>query len=284
MGSSDQSFEHGPNTSGIQAKTAVENFQPTPHADVNAIIRELFSSITAVLGSQIVGVYLDGSLASGDFDQDSDIDFVVITKEPINAEEFAELQAMHDRIALLDSVWAIQLEGFYISKQAVRRFDPAQPDYPNIERGPGERLKLVPHELTWNIHRHILRERGITLLGPAPETLIDPITANDLRQTMSVILRGWAADILNHLEWIQPRGYQSYVVLSICRILYTLEHGDVVSKKAALAWAYGHLEHQWTDLLQRAWVGRHHSDQQAGPQDISGTLDLIRYALAKISD
>jgi hypothetical protein len=31
---------------------------------------------------------------------------------------------------------------------------------------------------------YVMRERGVTLAGPAPQTLIDPIQPNDLRQTV----------------------------------------------------------------------------------------------------
>src|SRR5437879_565536 len=76
---------------------------PTPHPKVNALLRELFKSVKGVLGSHFVGMYLDGSLASGDFDQESDIDFVVVSEHPITDNLFAALAAMHERIAAIDS-------------------------------------------------------------------------------------------------------------------------------------------------------------------------------------
>src|SRR5574337_1049179 len=144
--------------------------RPTPYPEVNALLQELLESVQTILGNHFVGMYLDGSLASGDFDQDSDTDFVVVTDEEISGDLFSALQAMHDRIATIDSGWAIQLEGSYISRHALRRYDPAHALHPNIERGQGERLKMIHHGADWVIHRHVLRERGITLAGPAPQT------------------------------------------------------------------------------------------------------------------
>ena len=134
---------------------------PTHYPEVNSMVKELLQSVQAVLKSGFVGMYLDGSLANGGFDQDSDIDFVVVSKEEISDDLFTDLQAMHDRLAMLDSPFAIQLEGSYLSKKALRRYDPALCYHPNIERGPGERLKWVRHDEPWNIHRSVLRERGI---------------------------------------------------------------------------------------------------------------------------
>jgi aminoglycoside adenylyltransferase-like protein len=234
----------------------------------------------SILGSQFVGMYLDGSLTSDGFDEDSDIDFVVATVDDISADLFSELQVMHDRIATIDSPYAVQLEGSYISLAGLRSYDPEHALYPNIERGTGERLKLVQHADWWSIHRYILRERGITIVGPAPQTLIDPVSPDDLRRAMLSTLGGWATQILDNPNLINRSGYQSYVVLSLCRILYTLQCGDVVSKPFAARWAQETLGDPWISLIDRAWTGRHHPQLPAEAGDINETLDFIRFTLA----
>lgn len=250
----------------------------TPYAEVNSLLAILLEEVQAVLGEQFIGMYLDGSLSSGDFDADSDIDFVVVTREDIAGELFLRLQAMHDRIAALDSAWAIQLEGSYISQPAIRRYDPEHAIHPNIERGLGERLKLDIHDETWAVHRSVLRERGITLLGPDPCSLIDPVSAQELRAAMLVLLNGWAKHILDHPQIISRRGYQSYVVLSLCRAIYTLHTGQVASKPAAAAWAKEHLARRWTPLIDRTWEGRHHPELQADLSEVRETLKLLLYS------
>jgi hypothetical protein len=224
-------------------------------------------------------MYLDGSLTGDDFDEDSDIDFVVVTDEDISGDLFVALQAMHESLAKIDSPFAVQLEGSYISKQGIRRYDPEHALHPNIERGHGEKLKMVAHEDWWIIHRYILRERGITLVGPAPQTLIDPVLPNDLRRAMVSLLHGWATQILNDPDLMTSRGYQSYVVLSLCRILYTLDQGEVVSKPVAARWAKETLEEPWVSLIDRAWAGRQSPQEKAEPEEIEGTLDFIRFTL-----
>jgi hypothetical protein len=48
---------------------------PTPYTDMNALIEQLLSRIQEVLGEKLVGLYLYGSLVTGDFDHgSSDID------------------------------------------------------------------------------------------------------------------------------------------------------------------------------------------------------------------
>lgn len=254
---------------------------PTPYTEVNDLLRELLESVQIILGSHFIGMYLEGSLASGDFDQDSDIDFVVVTDEDISGNLSSALQAMHERIATIDSWCAIQLEGSYISQHALRRYDPDHALHPNIERGSGERLKMAYHDDAWTVHRYVLRERGIMVIGPSPQTLIDPVSPNDLRRAMLPILHGWATHILNNPNEINSRGGQSYTVLSLCRILYTLQFGDVVSKPLAARWAKETLGENWVSLIDRAWVGRQNPQLKAQSDDVNGTLDFIRYTLER---
>jgi predicted nucleotidyltransferase len=260
---------------------SVKSNNPTPFPDVNAILQELLKSIQFILGSHFIGMYLDGSLTSGDFDQDSDIDFVVVTDEDISGDLFLALQAMHERIVAIDSWWAIQLESSYISQHAIRRYDPEHALHPNIERGSGERLKMVDHDEAWAIHRYVLRQRGITVIGPSPQTLIDPVSPNELRRAMLPALHGWATQILNNPNWIISQGYQSYTVLTLCRILYTLQFGDVVSKAKAVRWVNETVGERWKTLIDQAWVERHNSQLTADTDHINQTLDFIRYALER---
>ena len=252
---------------------------PTPYSDVNELLSVLLSEVKEALGNHFIGMYLDGSLANGDFDQDSDIDFVVVTENDISGDLFLALRAMHERIAAIDSWWAIQLEGSYISRRAIRRHDPTHAMHPNIERGSSERLKMTRHDEDWVIHRHILRERGITLTGPAPRTLIDPVTPDELREAMLPVLNGWFALIPDNPAQIKSRGYQSYTVLSLCRILYTLRFGAVVSKPVAARWAQQTLDQRWAPLIERAWVGRQNAGLEAEENDIKETIGFINYIL-----
>jgi hypothetical protein len=240
----------------------------------------LLGRVRETLGEHFVAMFLDGSLAFGDFDQASDIDFIVATDAEVSPELFEALRAMHDEIAALPSPWAIQLEGSYISLEALRRYDPPRSTHPNIERGRGERLKMVQHDASWVVHRAIAREHGIPLAGPPPQALIDPVSPDELRGAMRSMLPGWKEWLLDSPHRLAPRGYQSYTVLSMCRVLYTLQHGAVASKPVAARWAQGALGPQWAPLIERALAGRHMPDTPALPEDIEQTLALVRYTIA----
>ena len=257
----------------------MKTISPTPHPDVNEILNLLFSNVKGILQDQFVGMYLFGSLANGDFDQHSDIDVLVVTKNEISSDIFSSLQAIHTRLAHIDSPWATQMEVSYIPQKALRRFDAANKLHPHLDRGDSESLHWMAHESDWIIQRHILRERGIILEGPAPQSFIDPISATDLQQAVVNVLPLWARPILEDPLQIKSRGYQSYIVLSLCRMLYTLQCGTIISKRAAADWAQDALSKQWTPLIARAWLGRQNARSDAEPEDVDGTLNLIRYTM-----
>ena len=131
---------------------------PTPYVDVNNVLLELLSGVQTILRSRFIGLYLFGSLASGDFDRDSDVDFIVVSEDEISPDLFSVLQAMHARIETIDSWCATQLDGSYISRHALRRYDPANAVHPHIDRGVGESLRMMRHDSDWIIQRHSLRE------------------------------------------------------------------------------------------------------------------------------
>lgn len=248
------------------------------HPEVDAVLRELLESARAVLGERFVGAYLFGSLTTGDFDADSDVDLLVVTEDELPREQLSSLRDMHARLAARDSHWATQFEVSYLPRRSLRRHDPNDRVHPRLDRGPGETLQLKEHDSDWVVQRHALRERGLTLHGPDPRTLIDPVSPDDLRRAMHDLL-WWPAQILEDPALISTRGYQSYIVLTMCRVLYTLRHGAVVSKRAAADWATKTLDERWTPLIERTWAARHEPRLPATHEDIDATLDLIRHTL-----
>ncbi|MEW5985571.1 MAG: aminoglycoside adenylyltransferase domain-containing protein [Chloroflexota bacterium] len=248
--------------------------QPTPYPDVNAVLRELLAAVQTILGDYFVGLYLYGSLSSGDFNPlSSDVDFLVVTTTALPGEVIAALEAMHTRLAAGGSKWAAKLEGSYIPQTALRRYDPAGPAYPTLNEG---RFYLAPHASDWVIQRHVIRKQGVTVAGPPPKTLIDPIQPDELRAAVQGILRGWWSPMADTPGRLHSRGYQAYAILTMCRALYTLEYGEVVSKPAATRWAQQVLGERWGGLIEAAAHAWWHDT----PFDRFGeTVAFIRFAV-----
>ena len=248
-------------------------------AEVDGLLGTLTDGVQQILGDRLVGAYLFGSATRDDFDRESDVDVVMVTTQDLPADVLVALGAMHTRIAGLDSWWATQLEVSYIPTRAIRRYDPPDVVHPRLNRGSGETLHLMSHDADWVVQRHLIREHGSVLLGPPPHALIDPVSADEMREAMRDLLVEWLAPLIANPPHVRTRGYQAFLVLSICRILYTLEHGAVVSKRAAARWGEKSLSSRWTPLLQRAWTGRMNPDEPPGEEDLADTWSFIEYAL-----
>ncbi len=50
-----------------------------PYPELPEVLYTFVNEITAELAENLIGVYLVGSIATGDFDLDSDVDFLVVT-------------------------------------------------------------------------------------------------------------------------------------------------------------------------------------------------------------
>jgi hypothetical protein len=87
---------------------------------VNVVLHNLLSSLHAILGAQLAGRYLVGSLALGDFDpQDSDLDLLIVTVGTLSDETVAALRDLHQRLDHSPSAWAARLDAAYIPQDAL---------------------------------------------------------------------------------------------------------------------------------------------------------------------
>jgi len=250
----------------------------TPYADVNALLQLLLDRARAALGPNLVGIYLYGSLSSGDFDPDSsDVDFVVATARTLPDETVRALARVHAEIAASGLPWSRRLEGWYLPPQALRRHDPADLSHPTI----GVDWDFGPADLgaDWVIQRHIVREQGVVVWGPPPADLIDPVPPDELRRAVVETAIGFWAHQLEgpEPEWLRTREYQAFAILTMCRILYTLEHGAIASKPVAAAWSREVLDAEWVPQVERAlgWRHDHHLD------DLSETLRFVSYTVER---
>ena len=254
---------------------------PTPFPELNAVLAEWLTGVRAVLGADLTAVYLQGSFAVGDFDADSDVDFLVAIRVELTDAQLSGLQSLHARIYDLHSPWAQHLEGSYFPEAALRRFAPAGTP-PWYLDNTSKVLVRSGHDDT-QVTRWVAREHGISLAGPDPRTLIDPVTADDLRREVLGTMREWAEEIFVGHSPIDNRWAQPFAVLSYCRMLHTLQTGRIGSKLAGAQWAKEVLDDRWAGLVERAWDERPNPSlkvrQPADTDDAHATLDFIRYAL-----
>ena len=216
--------------------------------ELEIILVQFRTSLAQTLGDDFIGLYLGGSLALGGFDPaSSDIDFLVITATPPTAEHCSALSRLHRQLDQVNRFGA-ELEGSYITAAAVRHFRPDERHHPKRRHA----VAQDDEAFGWWQHRHnalldlwIVREHGIILHGPDPKSLIAPIAPEVLRDTvraeLAEMMGFWTADRLQ----TQTRYYLGFLAIKLFRALYTLKHGAMPTKQAAMAWAATDWQHKF---------------------------------------
>jgi aminoglycoside adenylyltransferase-like protein/nucleotidyltransferase-like protein len=224
--------------------------------EITEMLEALVLGVQQCLAGNLVAVYLRGSLASGGFvPETSDVDVLIVTDHPVDAAEFDALAALHRQLSALDNPFAHRIEAAYVDRAAVRRFQ-AGLCHPTL--GQGEALAWSEHHANWILERWTVREHGIVLLGPDPKTLIDAVSPAELHGAVRDRLVDWAewARTPDDPDWLLPRSHKAYVVETMCRALYTLEHGSLTSKEQSVSWAIGALSEPWRSTVMRSRLWR----------------------------
>jgi hypothetical protein len=218
----------------------------TAAPEVDALLAELRDGIAAILGQRLLGLYLYGSLVAGGFTPGvSDVDLLAVTATTIHQREFALLDEMQTAILARRPDWNDRIEIGYLSAAALRSFRSQASPIAVIH--PGEPFHFKQAGRDWLVNWWVVREQGLALLGPPADQLIGPIATQEFLDIVVEHAQRWP-------EWMQhmrQRKSQSYAILTMCRALYTTEHGRQVSKQQAARWVQSLLP-AWAPLIEQA--------------------------------
>jgi len=245
---------------------------PTPYREVNDFLSQLLARQRALLGEHLVGLYLGGSLALRAFDLSrSDIDFLVVTFDHVSSKIVSGLQDLHAQLCVTHSKWAMKLDGSYVPRKVVRDWTADHPPCPFVE---GNQFQ-VTKQGSAVIQRHIIRVHGLTIVGPDPHELIEPVPISEMRIALRDMLETWWCPELDNPSWVTQTQNQPFTILTMCRSLYLLEHGDATSKVIAGRWAQKALGQSWVEPIEWALTWPH----DAEVDHTITTLNIIAYTL-----
>jgi predicted nucleotidyltransferase len=253
----------------------------TQYPELNSVLDDLLTSVRTALADSFVGAYLQGSFAVGDFDDHSDVDFVIAVSDELSGDQIAALQEIHKRVFALGSEWARHLEGSYFPVAVLR--DSRQAGKPLWYLDHGSQSLVRSDHCNTLVVRSVLREHAIVLAGPGSATLVDLVPVDALRREIRHTIRDWGQQILDDPDRYRNRFYQGFIVLSYARMLHDLIEGRPGSKRAGAAWAKAALDPEWSGLVDRAWGGRPNPAasvrEPADPIDFESTLRFVEFAM-----
>jgi hypothetical protein len=188
--------------------------------------RELARRVEAQLGSDLVGIWLIGSCALGDFDPErSDVDIQAVTRGTLSVEKRRALAATLSHRSLPCPARGLE----FVLYAAEGLTGPDAPRFQlnlNTGRDLPERLDLDPADqprFWFVIDIAIGREHGIPLAGPPPGEVL-PEIPRELA----------LAALTDALAWFERNeGHSAQTLLAACRASAYAGEGVWLSKTAA---------------------------------------------------
>ncbi|WP_434433267.1 aminoglycoside adenylyltransferase domain-containing protein [Lactiplantibacillus paraplantarum] len=228
----------------------------TPH-----LLQAIQQTTTAILKTNLVGIYLHGSYALGSYnEQVSDLDYLIVVRRPLTLAEKQQLMT-----ATITQLWPLAphkgLEFHVLLLSATQYFVHPCPfdfhfskyHYERYQQAPQVYLKAM-HGTDPDLAAHltVVRSAGQVLLGPAITTVFGPVPAADYWDSIK-------SDIANAETAIVQ--LPMYTVLDLCRVRAYQQDQLIVSKQAGGEGGLQQLPTQWHPLIRQALVA------YAGQQD-----------------
>ncbi len=220
---------------------------PTPLQRATNLLHDLADEMQADLGQNLVGLYTYGSITQNAFDpRRSDLDCVAVIRRRLSPRAISRLRTGLERLSTRYR-WKRRLQLTILIQREL-----LQPSANGwlYQFGRFSRTGSDGNPIIWS---NIL-ETGKVLFGPDPQTFVPRITPALMRVALHREIGYLRTELVTKptSEWRNKATYRRYAALTVCRILYTLKTGRVVSKRKAALWALRRLPSIHRAIVMRA--------------------------------
>ncbi|HDR7794600.1 TPA: DUF4111 domain-containing protein [Bacillus luti] len=228
---------------GIDVENRVKQALPT---EVQQLMEQYIVGLQEIFSDEkIVGVYVYGSIALGAFHiETSDVDFVTVINDSVNEAEKLQIIDLHRKLG--DSTLGKRMDGMYIPLADVGKYNDEMNEYIYCAEGKANIGYWDINAVTW----WTLKNEGITVIGREAEDLPFQVKWDDVVNTMKYNVEHYWSEKANRPylffieEWVES------AVVTMGRILYTLEHKTIVSKDKGLQYLLERSAKEWEPLLK----------------------------------
>ncbi len=247
---------------------------------IKELLKSLTNGISLVLGENLLGFYLTGSLTYDDFNPlRSDIDLLAVVRKPLNSKELVQIKKLHLKIENQFKKWAKRIECSYLPVELMKSILP--PKKPRPYYGEGVLYPQAPYGNEWIINQYLLYYYSVALKGPEFSSLVDkPIDIKDVQDACRKDLVDEWQPKIQEPKYLNNSHYQSYVILNLCRILYTIKKDDVASKSVSSKWVINNFGDHWGDLIREADTWSYGKQMNRRGE----TIDFIKFVLEKVKN
>lgn len=222
----------------------------TKNNEINHILNDLLVEIKLILEKNLIGMYLFGSLIYGNFKENSsDIDLVCILQRHLIKNEVESIKIIHEKISKKYMKWKERVECSYTPIHMLLEIAP--PSEPRPYYGGGIFYESADYGYEWIINNYLLSTNSLPLFGPRFDSLIKPIKIIDVQKAcLNDLFKEWEPKLSEPI-WLENSHYQSYIILNLCRILYTIFCAKTGSKMVSSKWVKNKYP-QWKSLITSA--------------------------------
>ncbi|GIN85899.1 streptomycin 3''-adenylyltransferase [Heyndrickxia sporothermodurans] len=212
---------------------------------VEAYLHKICTVFQNRLGSNLVGIYLHGSLAMECFHpENSDVDILVIIKDKIPKE--LKKKIIQDLLALNEYPleMSILLEHEVIE---LHHPTPFELHYSKVHR---DRYLNDPHYICGDsvdpdlaAHLVVTYERGKCLFGKSIKEVFKPVPPTHYLQSIMYDIENAEQEIVKN---------PVYYTLNLCRVLYYIKEGVVASKKEGGEWGMNAVDERYKEIVKNS--------------------------------
>lgn len=215
--------------------------------ELKEILDVIIEKYKKILHENLVGIYLHGSLAMGCYTSESDIDLLVVVREPMDVETKKNLIKS---ILYLDGLPKKGIEMSVILEKYAKEFiypTPFELHYSDFHRNRylSDSSYLCEGSIDRDLAAHftIIIHRGICLFGKKIEEVFSNVPKEYYIDSIVYDVKNAKKDILEDTV---------YITLNLCRVLYYIKENVICSKLEAGNWAKEVIPQQYKKIVDDA--------------------------------
>jgi Domain of unknown function (DUF4111) len=248
--------------------------------DLSNLLQAIAADFPVILGGNLVGIYLWGSLTYNAFEQRcSDVDSIVVTARDLDDREFSDLDAWFKNQGQLNR-WVKRIDlRFVIDHEFLDKASRCCGFYHYTQ-------KLVRHGSDGNpIIWMNIAECGVTLWGKDAKLIAPPVSGRCFNEALLEELNYLKEDLNSNRGDRSDRAFihNAYAVLTACRILYSAHHGTVLSKEQAYTWAIETVPVAWRSVIHAARENRLKYSGATTPELEQNAIRFIRFVTSEVT-
>jgi streptomycin 3"-adenylyltransferase len=237
------------------------------------------------LGDTVLAIHLFGSALQGGLKPSSDIDLLVtVTDAPGEAVRRALMRDLLHASAPPGPSPALRpLEVTVLAHACVSPWRyPARRELQfgewlrsDLEAGRFEE-PAIDHDIAILLRQ--VRQHGVSIVGPPPSEVFDPVPDCDISNALQATIRQWNVPE----DWA---GEETNIVLALARVWYTAVTGAIASKDAAADWLIQRMPEPHRALLSRAkaaYLGEADDDLARRPAAVAAFILQARQAIERV--